>query len=61
MTYVVAADLAVEPAGIRFRALLAASGIVQRLDAHNGQATLQAKRARFKRCTPLAQRRDHGG
>ena len=47
MTYLVAADLPTEPAGARFRALLAQPGIVQLPGAHNGQAALQAKAAGF--------------
>jgi methylisocitrate lyase len=47
MTYLVAADLPTEPAGTRFRALLAQPGIVQLPGAHNGQAALQAKAAGF--------------
>jgi methylisocitrate lyase len=47
MTYLVAADLPTEPAGTRFRALLARPGILQLPGAHNGQASLQAKAAGF--------------
>src|ERR1700722_18112560 len=47
MTYLVAADLPTEPAGTRFRALLAQPGIVQLPGAHNGQDALQAKAAGF--------------
>src|ERR1700744_2919684 len=47
MTYLVADDLPAAPAGDRFRALLARAGIVQLPGAHNGQAGLQAKGARF--------------
>lgn len=47
MTYLVAADLPVLPAGDRFRALLARSGILQLPGAHNGHAALQAKAAGF--------------
>jgi len=47
MTYLVAADLPAEPAGERFRALLARPGILQMPGAHNGQAGLQAKAAGF--------------
>jgi methylisocitrate lyase len=47
MTYLVAADLPTEPAGTRFRALLARPGILQLPGAHNGQAGLQAKAAGF--------------
>ncbi len=48
MTYLVAADLPHEPAGDRFRALLAEPGIAQIPGAHNGMAALQAKRAGFE-------------
>jgi methylisocitrate lyase len=48
MTYLVADDLPSAPAGDRFRALLARSGIVQLPGAHNGQAGLQAKAAGFE-------------
>jgi methylisocitrate lyase len=48
MTYLVAADLPTEPAGTRFRTLLARPGIVQLPGAHNGQAALQAKAAGFE-------------
>jgi methylisocitrate lyase len=47
MTYLVAADLPVLPAGDRFRELLARSGILQLPGAHNGHAALQAKAAGF--------------
>src|SRR6478672_10424634 len=47
MTYLVAADLPSTPAGERFRALLAQSGILQIPGAHNGMAALQAKAAGF--------------
>jgi methylisocitrate lyase len=47
MPYLVAADLAAEPAGVRFRAALAAAGILQIPGAHNGMAALQARRAGF--------------
>ncbi len=47
MTYLVAADLPVLPAGDRFRALLARSRILQLPGAHNGHAALQAKAAGF--------------
>ncbi len=47
MTYLVADDLPVAPAGDRFRALLARPGILQMPGAHNGQASLQAKAAGF--------------
>jgi methylisocitrate lyase len=48
MTYLVAADLPVAPAGERFRALLARPGILGMPGAHNGQAGLQAKAAGFE-------------
>lgn len=48
MTYLVAADLPHEPAGDRFRGLLAEPGIAQIPGAHNGMAALQAKRAGFE-------------
>lgn len=48
MTYLVATDLPAEPAGERFRALLARPGIVQMPGAHNGMAALQAKAAGFE-------------
>ena len=38
MTYLVAADLPANPAGERFRALLARPGILQMPGAHNGMA-----------------------
>jgi methylisocitrate lyase len=47
MTYLVGADTPREPAGDRFRALLAQPGILQLPGAHNGQAALQAKHAGF--------------
>ena len=47
MTYLVAADLPVLPAGERFRALLARPEILQIPGTHNGQASLQAKAAGF--------------
>ena len=48
MTYLIGADLPAEPAGIRFRALLARDGILQIPGAHNGMAALQAKAAGFE-------------
>ncbi len=48
MTYLVAADLPVAPAGERFRALLARPEILQLPGAHNGMAALQAKAAGFE-------------
>src|SRR5271156_3761502 len=47
MTYLVADDLPTDPAGERFRALLARPGILQMPGAHNGMAALQAKAAGF--------------
>ena len=47
MTYLVATDLPIEPAGNRFRALLDRPGILQIPGAHNGMAALQAKKAGF--------------
>jgi methylisocitrate lyase len=48
MTYLVAADLPAEPAGHRFRQLLARPDILQLPGAHNGMAALQAKAAGFE-------------
>ena len=48
MTYLVAADLSHEPAGLRFRKLVEAGGIVQIPGTHNGMAALQAKAAGFQ-------------
>ncbi len=48
MTYLVAENLPVEPAGDRFRKLVAGPGIVQLPGAHNGLAGLQAKAAGFE-------------
>ena len=47
LTYLVAADLPTQPAGERFRRLLASGAIVQLPGAHNGMAALQAKAAGF--------------
>lgn len=47
MTYLIGADSPAESAGIRFRKLLAAPGILELPGAHNGQAALQAKDAGF--------------
>jgi methylisocitrate lyase len=47
MPYLVAADLPVEPAGQRFRALLDRGGILQMPGTHNGMAALQAREAGF--------------
>jgi methylisocitrate lyase len=48
MTYLVAEDLPAEPAGLRFRSLLARGGILPLPGAHNGMAALQAKAAGFE-------------
>ncbi|MBN9080248.1 MAG: methylisocitrate lyase [Rhizobiales bacterium 62-17] len=48
MPYLVASDLPQEPAGQRFRALIARGGIVPMPGAHNGMAALQAKAAGFE-------------
>lgn len=48
MTYLVAADLPLLPAGERFRALLDRPGILRLPGAHNGMAALQAKAAGFE-------------
>ncbi len=48
MPYLVAADLPVEPAGVRFRALLERSQILRMPGTHNGIAALQATRAGFE-------------
>lgn len=47
MSYLVASDLDPRPAGERFRALLAADGILQLPGAHNGLAAQQARAAGF--------------
>ncbi|MDT2020796.1 methylisocitrate lyase [Methylocella sp. CPCC 101449] len=48
MPYLVASDLPQEPAGQRFRALIARGGILPMPGAHNGMAALQAKAAGFE-------------
>jgi len=48
MPYLVAADLPPEPAGARFRALLARDQILRMPGTHNGLAALQAARAGFE-------------
>lgn len=48
MTYLVAADLPNEPAGIRFRALLERPQILQLPGAYNGLAAQQARAAGFE-------------
>ena len=50
MTYLNAATLPAAPAGDRFRALLAAPGIVRIPGTHNGHAALQARAAGFQAC-----------
>ncbi|HEX3349584.1 MAG TPA: methylisocitrate lyase [Acetobacteraceae bacterium] len=47
MPYLIADDLPAEPAGARFRTLLARPEILQLPGAHNGMAALQAKAAGF--------------
>ncbi|RWR28224.1 methylisocitrate lyase [Sinirhodobacter populi] len=47
MPYLIGSDLPREPAGKRFRDLLARPGILRLPGAHNGQAALQAKAAGF--------------
>jgi methylisocitrate lyase len=48
MPYLVAADLANEPAGTRFRKLLERPGILPLPGAHNGMAAIQARSAGFE-------------
>ena len=48
MPYLLAADGATEPAGLRFRRLLNRGEILQIPGTHNGMAALQAKRAGFE-------------
>ena len=48
MPYLVSSDLAHEPAGARFRALVDGNGIARLPGAHNGMAALQAKAAGFQ-------------
>jgi len=48
MPYLLGTDIPDQPAGERFRALVAAGGIVRMPGAHNGMAALQAKAAGFK-------------
>ena len=48
MPYLVATDLANEPAGIRFRKMLERPGIVPLPGAHNGMAAIQARNAGFE-------------
>ncbi|MFB2532058.1 methylisocitrate lyase [Paracoccus sp. p3-h83] len=47
MTYLIADDLPLESAGLRFRRALDEPGILRVPGAHNGQAALQAKAAGF--------------
>jgi methylisocitrate lyase len=47
MTYLIGADLADRPAGIRFRELLKRPGILRMPGTHNGMAAIQAKDAGF--------------
>ena len=47
MTFLVGADLADRPAGVRFRELLNQPGILQMPGAHNGMAALQAQARRI--------------
>ena len=48
MPYLVAADLPVEPAGVRFRSLLERPQILRMPGTHNGISALQAARAGFE-------------
>ena len=48
MPYLVADDLPLLPAGIRFRALLDRPGLLQLPGTHNGMAALQARAAGFE-------------
>lgn len=48
MPYLVSSDLPEQPAGERFRALLAREDILQLPGAHNGMAALQARAAGFE-------------
>lgn len=48
MTYLIGADLPEQPAGARFRNLLARPEILRLPGAHNGMAALQAKAAGFE-------------
>ena len=48
MPYLVAADLPVEPAGVRFRTLLDRPQVLRMPGTHNGIAALQAARAGFE-------------
>lgn len=50
MPYLLASDLADEPAGLRFRRLLEHKEILQIPGTHNGMASLQARRAGFTAC-----------
>lgn len=48
MPYLVSADLASEPAGVRFRKLLERPGILPLPGAHNGMAAIQARNTGFE-------------
>lgn len=48
MTYLVAQNLATEPAGLRLRRMLESPGVVQMPGAYNGLSGLQAKAAGFE-------------
>jgi methylisocitrate lyase len=48
MPYLVAADVAPDPAGVRFRKLLERPGILSLPGAHNGMAAIQARNAGFE-------------
>lgn len=48
MPYLLSSDLATEPAGERFRALVAADGVLALPGAHNGMAALQARAQGFQ-------------
>ncbi|MBN9278740.1 MAG: methylisocitrate lyase [Hyphomicrobium sp.] len=48
MPYLVAADVATDPAGVRFRKLLERPGILSLPGAHNGMAAIQARNAGFE-------------
>ncbi len=50
MTYLLADDLPADPAGVRFRRLLDAGGILRLPGTQNGLAALQAKAAGFSAC-----------
>jgi methylisocitrate lyase len=52
MTYLIGADLPTEPAGLRFRTLLARGGILQRPGVQNVMAGQHAKAAGFQALYP---------